>query len=60
MSKHADKLFMNLLGIAKGIGPVTDAHLYGNDFISIEGKDNAGHKFTLNLSIKKEEEENGN
>ena len=60
MSKNADKLFMNLLGIAKSIGPVNDAHLYGNEFISIEGKDHAGHKFTLSLTIKEEEKTDGN
>lgn len=55
MSKQHDKLFMNLLGIAKSIGPVTDAHLYGKEYISIEGTDSAGNTFSLSLHFKKEE-----
>ena len=41
--------------IAAMIGEVTEAHMYHNDLMVIEGKKVDGRKFRVSLSIEKEE-----
>ena len=52
------EIFQKLLNIGLKIGEVTTAHLYDNDFITIEGVTTEGKKFSLNLHITEEEKEN--
>ena len=52
------EIFQNLLNIGLKLGTVTNAHLYDNDFIAIEGVTTEGKKFILNLHIAEEEKEN--
>lgn len=53
------EIFQKLLNIGLKLGTVTNAHLYDNDFITIEGVTAEGKKFSLNLHITEEEKENG-
>lgn len=50
MGKPIDKMFINLVGIAKSAGKVTSAHLYGNGFILIEGVRDDGESFSISMS----------
>lgn len=47
-------IFQELVEIGRSIGDVTSAHLYDNDFISIEGKTKEGKRFSLTLNITEE------
>ena len=53
---NADML-VEMIRLAEQFGKVTDAHLYHNDFINIEGKTKDGKDFNLSLSIKEEEKD---
>ena len=50
-------IFQKLIEIGIMLGTVTDAHLYGNDFISIEGVAHEGKKFSLSLHFREEAED---
>lgn len=52
-------IFQKLMEIGTKVGNITDAHLYNNDFINIEGVTAEGKKFSLSLHIM-EEEKDGN
>lgn len=59
--------FRDLLALGSDIGRVESAHMYDDNYCSIEGIGNGGNKFTLSLSVKRElvceknnEEENEN
>lgn len=45
-------IFQSLMEVGIKIGTVTDAHLYENNFINIEGVSHEGNKFSLTLNIK--------
>lgn len=51
-------IFQKLMNIGLKIGEVTTAHLYDNDFITIEGVTPEGKKFSIALHVKEEEPEN--
>ena len=51
--------FQKLIEIGTNLGCITNAHLYHNDFITIEGKTAEGKEFSLSLHIK-EEKNDGN
>lgn len=51
-------IFQELVEIGRSIGDLTCAHMYDNDFISIEGKTKEGKKFSLSLHITEEENKN--
>lgn len=53
MMDKAKEIFEVLLRVANVNGNITAAHLYGSDFITIEGECEDGKKFTL--SFRKEE-----
>lgn len=53
-------IFQKLMDIGITLGNVTSAHLYDNDFITIEGVAREGKKFSITLHIKEEEKEDGN
>ena len=48
-------IFERLQDIAAMIGAVTEAHMYNNEFMVIEGKVADGRKFRVSLAIEKEE-----
>lgn len=48
-----------LLDIGTELGAITEAHMYKNDFITIEGKTAEGKKFSLTLHIE-EDKNDGN
>lgn len=50
-------IFQKMLEISVKVGNITNAHLYDNGFIIIEGESYEGKKFSLTLNI---EEENKN
>lgn len=52
-------IFNILLEIGIKLGTVTSAHLYENNFITIEGVSHEGHKFNLNMHLE-EEKKDGN
>ena len=52
--------YRQLLNIACTLGLVHQAFLYKSGFVSIEGTTNEGKEFTLTLTIKEEEENDGN
>lgn len=52
-----NEIFEALLHLAGGVGTITSAHMYDNDFITIEGVAHEGKKFSLTLHIKEEEKE---
>jgi hypothetical protein len=49
-------IFQKMLEISVKIGNITNAHLYDNDFINIEGESYEGKKFSLTLHIKEDNE----
>ena len=49
-------IFQKLIEIGITLGTITDAHLYGGDFITIEGIAHEGKKFTLSMNIKEANE----
>lgn len=49
-------IFQKLIEIAFALGEITDAHMYDNDFITIDGVAHEGKKFSLTLHMKKEGE----
>lgn len=49
-------IFQRLLETCVKIGNVSNAHMYDTDFISIEGVTYEGRKYSLNLHIKEETE----
>lgn len=55
MSEH----FQKMIEIGTKLGAITDAHMYHNDFITIEGKTAEGKEFSLSLHIE-EEKNDGN
>lgn len=48
-------IFQKLMKIGCTIGTITNAHLYDNDFITIEGVNNEGKKFSITLHTLEEE-----
>lgn len=52
-------IFQKLIEIGITLGTITDAHLYDNDFISIEGVAYEGKKFSLSLHLKEASENDG-
>lgn len=50
-------IFQNMIMLGITLGTITNAHLYDNDFISIDGVSYEGKKFNLTLHITKEENE---
>jgi hypothetical protein len=48
-------IFQKLMDIGITLGTVTAAHMYDNDFITIEGVAHEGKKFSLTLHIMEEE-----
>lgn len=52
-------ILVEIIRLAEQIGNVENAHMYNNDYFSIEGKSKGGKKFNLSLSLR-EEEKNGN
>ena len=48
-------IFQCMIALAKLVGTVTDAHMYGKNFLTIDGKTEDGKAFSLNLHIKEEE-----
>lgn len=53
-------IFQKLMEIGITVGTVTSAHMYDDNFISIEGVAHEGKKFSLSLHIKEEEKNDGN
>lgn len=53
-------IFQKLVEVGTTTGTVTSAHMYENNFISIEGVDHDGKEFSLSLHIKEEEKNDGN
>ena len=51
------EIFQKLMNIGLKIGEVTTAHLYDNDFITIEGVTAEGKKFSITLHVTEEEKE---
>lgn len=49
-------IFQKLIETGIKIGTITDAHLYNDGFINIEGVSHEGKKFSLSLQIKEENE----
>lgn len=52
------EIFQKLMNIGLKLGEVTAAHLYDNDFITIEGLNTEGKKFSITLHVVEEEPEN--
>lgn len=50
-------IFQKLIEIGIMLGTINGAHLYDNDFITIEGVAHEGKKFSLTLNIKEEKED---
>ena len=48
-------ILVEMIRLADQFGCIEDAHLYHNDFITIEGKIKSGKKFSLSLSVKEDE-----
>lgn len=53
------EIFQKLMNIGLKIGNVTTAHLYDNDFITIEGVTTEGKKFSITLHVMEEENKDG-
>jgi hypothetical protein len=53
--KEMSGIFQKLMDIGITLGTVTAAHMYDNDFITIEGVAHEGKKFSLTLHIMEEE-----
>ena len=49
-------IFKTLIDTAINLGIVSNAHMYDNDFITIEGVTYEGKKFSLTMNIKEENE----
>ena len=45
-------IFQSLMEVGIKVGTVTSAHLYENNFITIEGVSHEGNKFSLTLHIE--------
>lgn len=52
------EIFQKLMNIGLKLGNVTTAHLYENDFITVEGVTTEGKKFSITLHVMEEETEN--
>ena len=52
------EIFQKLMNIGLKLGDVTNAHLYDNDFITVEGVTTEGKKFSIALHVMEEETEN--
>lgn len=52
-------IMVEVIRLAEQIGNVEDAHLYPNDYISVDGKTRDGKVFYINVSLR-EGEKNGN
>ena len=52
-------IFQKLMELGLTLGTVTSAHMYGDDYMVIDGVAHEGKKFSLTLNIK-EEKEDGN
>ena len=50
------EIFEALLHLAGGVGKVSNAMMYENGFMTVEGKTAEGKKYSLTLSIKEENE----
>lgn len=51
------EIFEAMIHLAGGVGNVTQAMMYNNGFMAVEGKTKDGKKYSVTLSI---EEENNN
>lgn len=51
------EIFEALLHLAGGIGKVSNAMMYENGFMTVDGKTAEGKKYAVTLSIKEEEDE---
>ena len=49
-------IFQKLMDIGLKLGTVTAAHMYGDDYMNVEGASHEGKQFTLSLHIKEENE----
>ena len=49
-------IFQKMIEIGIKIGTITNAHLYDDEFITIEGVSYEGKKFSISLHIKEENE----
>ena len=45
--------FRELLDLGEDIGIVDSAHMYNDDYCSVDGIDKEGNKFTLTLTIER-------
>ena len=53
-------VFGRLIKAALELGEINQALMYESGFMTIEGKTNAGKKFSVTLHINEEEEKDGN
>ena len=49
-------IFKTLIDTAIKLGTITSAHMYDDNFISIDGVSHEGKKFSLTMNIKEEKE----
>lgn len=49
-------IFQKLMELGLTLGTVTSAHMYDDDYMVVEGVAHEGEKFSLNLHIKEENE----
>jgi len=52
---NAKKIFESLLWLADSIGNVKTAHLYSDEFITIEGENDEGKTFSLTFREEKKD-----
>ena len=48
------------MDLAERIGTVVEAHMYGAEFITVDGQTHDGRVFTITMNVKEEEKTDGN
>ena len=50
-------IFVEMIRLAEQIGSVESANMYGNGYLSVDGKTKDGKKVSLSLIMKEEEKD---
>lgn len=50
-------IMVEMVRLAEQIGKVKAAHMYSNDYISIDGKTKDGKSFNMNLTMEEEKKD---
>ena len=50
-------MFVEMIRLAEQFGKIEDAHMYHNNYLSIDGKTKDGKDFNLNMSVREEKKD---